>query len=353
MYHIILLVIISLINATTIGSLMPQKNPIGMRNCGSSCFMNSTLQALITMNRLTEYLISQENAFKAGSVSKALISIFELYNASNTTLDIEIMQPFYDKVTSTFFNNNVRQEDAVEFWDLLYEHLIGRDLQVNELDKIKIIAQIDQLIGIKEYKKLITPNGYITEEELIVSKLLVNLKSQDPSRKYINNIQEGIIQTLYEEINLDQYTRTPLGMYLIAALHIFEEDDYGNRIKNKERINLIEQIQLPTGSYDCLAIVCHQGDSFVAGHFATYVQRPSGWFFCNDSIVTPIGKFIPMLTDMRAKNYDPYLFVFGKTTQAQVQIPRSPQPKPLPSLLAKNEIEIFAMDLEILHSLLF
>ena len=297
--------------------------PIGLKNLGNSCYMNSVLQVLAHTDDFKEYFLN--NDFDEGSnpLSFAFKNFLEEYfkNKDNNYFVPEklynaIQQQYKTKSNSEmkFANNN--QHDPEEFLTIFLDSLETENNKWNNIFKgketifdtcknCKAESQKENEIifwclGIKD-DDLEKIESHEMEEDCCnccdcccvyyktaLEKLLDNYKKEEEIESNCvgckNNTKKGRITKI-----------SFLPKYLILQFKIYNH--HSVFIKIPKELNLKKYCTEQNNvnfDYTLYGIVRHHGNKF-SGHYTAAIKEGNDWYICDDKTVEKVIK--PSLDD--------------------------------------------------------
>lgn len=256
------------------------KYPVGLPNCGNSCFMNAAIQVLYAMDGLREFFLDKKN-IKTYQNNELIKDFADLLHAMDSA------SPDLNKKTCAFYSKHIATTATIAG---------GSDTgQVIELILQAAGKSNDTSVRTRFHNLIVNTLSLetVTTEESVVSpgsffKLVVTI----PEDKFLH-LEEFLPDAL---VNITQFeggfakeTTTQMGRYVIFQLNW---DPW--KTKQFDQKMLIPQTIIPAyysatirGRYHLLAVIFHVGVSRQAGHYYSYVKSQNAWFKCNDWKVKP------------------------------------------------------------------
>ena len=343
-------------NPPTNNNYIPQNNyepniqnptgPMGLKNIFLTCYMNSALQSLVNVQKLSNYFTQNENIINNSNqpLSHAYLNVVknllrltpesqnltyyspnEFFNATYS-LDPLFRSPAGDAIDLiNFFLQRIHSElNGLTTEDVFCKYLMsnfGTSVKWANLNTaINSFVQsnksiITNVFYFIEKSKLTCQNcGNVTYNFQFLNQLIFPLediriyKSQicGSMQNYIN-IMDGFdhykrqISLTGENVIYCNACNCQTNAFQYNAM--FSSPDYLlinlNRGKNKSLnvyVNILEQInianyvetQVDNCNFRLISIITHLGQSGTSGHFIAYcfVERENSWFQFNDSLVT-------------------------------------------------------------------
>ncbi|CAL8376346.1 unnamed protein product [Gadus morhua 'NCC'] len=284
----------------------------GLRNQGSTCYLNSVLQVLF-MTR--EFRDAVQSFCHSGSshtcyIDAQLKDLFRQLMTSSPTTEYIIRKLGIENVW--------KQQDAAEYFDKI---LSLASPEASQVFHGRLIHRTSCSCGVStdEDNSFWTLNLPINNAHTGVYNVEEGLK-----RFFSQSKLTGENQVYCDECEAKRDTTTECAVelypkVLVLLLKRFEfsyyEMDY---VKNNCPVDVPLNIDIPKGvSYELYATVDHVGD-LRGGHYTATIQSADdGWYDFNDSRVTPKNNFNPI------KSQKGYLLFYRKT-----QMSDSPQEHP-------------------------
>lgn len=216
----------------------------GFVNLGNTCFMNSALQALFSLDSFSASIANFPDA-KPDTWVKLLQNLmlsFPNYSIVEPTEIVEKMQKDFG------LNIGSRQEYATEFLVLLLT---------------KLRNQNNELFTISELVPNSLPDDNNPEEPFDITHLLLRQFDQDRQN-------EG-------------ERRTAPKVFALGVTRDIQRDEEDS-FKSMKKVLAPESIDFENGNgiYDLKAVIFHQGRSPNGGHYFSHVKQNGIWFLKND-----------------------------------------------------------------------
>ena len=292
------------------------KKPVGLPNCGASCYLNSVMQNLYNMTLLRELVIQNKNIYKPNSAAIDFIELMEQMKTAQKIKSeyiLEIYHNLMEHLTHSVSDIQVpqftkgRQEDAQEFLSALLDNISSTDIAGNKNQA----NGIKNLYFFNQHKQIIIP---VTNEKMsprIEPSAILSLPIQSTDKNLVDILGHYFLEPEHLEEYTDQQTgikyNTPgnlvkritrisyLPEYLMVQLVVFELDlTTGERHKILTPITISPQLDLKpyvdnpmrekNTVYELIGISVHMGSSIQSGHYIAYVKTTpeNKWWLCND-----------------------------------------------------------------------
>uniref|UniRef100_A0A7E4ZRM8 ubiquitinyl hydrolase 1 n=1 Tax=Panagrellus redivivus TaxID=6233 RepID=A0A7E4ZRM8_PANRE len=322
----------------------PGPPPVGFRNLGNTCFMNTTLQAIIntpkmrdifTRNVFTRYINENNTLGTKGIISTAFSAMMDLYWSGRVRVIVPdiFLRTFADEVSRELVDG--RQHDAQEFQihflDYLHEDMNqvrkrtpfsqdydGRNLPAQAADYTRKLAQFSsspiadlfnlRTVSIITCDQCSTSSATFEESSQISLELEYNAPAQlaeclrkhfrrevlkGDSRWNCPNCHRPVVAS--RETFIWQLPQT-----LVIHLKRFSQGRDGEFYKTETPVHfdvnglsLLDFVHPAAlrqhGSYDLYAITNHLG-KLNHGHYTSYVRNQHSWLKYNDDIVSEVGQ---------------------------------------------------------------
>ena len=319
--------------------------PVGLRNFGVTCFMNSTLQSFVHINKLSNYFLQKKNEIDENSqtLSFAYLKIVQnLLRKTNESQYITYYSPinFYGIIcTNPLFNSAGDSFDLINYFLQTIHSELNFNINENTLSKYQVNDMYNNLkfqsLNNTIFNFISTNNSIITNIFYLIEKSKLkccNCNQIQYNFQFLSNIifpLEEIRKYKLNNLGIDQYSVTliegfdyyikeyPLngasqiqcnfcGMMsnayqsnsfyslpyvLIINLNRGNGNIFNIGIKYPEYIDLSKYSESNLDNnkkYKLISIITHFGPSGLGGHFIAFcfVKDKNSWFQFNDSQVT-------------------------------------------------------------------
>ena len=333
------------VNIINNGSYIPnQTGPMGLENIFLTCYMNSALQSLINVEKLSNYFIQNENLMNNQLLSSAYLNVVKnLYRLTPESQNLTYYTPnnFYQVTYAldplfqglagdaidliNFFLQTIHSElNGITTENIFFKYIISNvgnsvkwanlNTSINTfcqsnssiitntfyfIDKSKIACQkcnqvtynfqfLNQLIfpleDIRNYKSQVLG---IYQNSINIMDGFDHYKRQIPLIND-NMIHCNFCQCRTNAVQYNAMFSSP--EYLIINLNRGKGKNLNVSVTLLENINITNfvECQVDNGNFRLISVITHLGQSGTSGHFIAFcfVERENGWFKFNDSIVT-------------------------------------------------------------------
>lgn len=285
------------------------KPPIGLANCGNSCYMNSVLQLLYAMPKFKNSLLLYWGHFSPDSRLGQLYWLFrEMDESDKTSFTMQRMTEARD----AFIEKNMHnlQDDAGTFINKLIKEFTSYFVQSIQDDLKKhlewkfeeIDTYNDQVI-----KKTIKDPTYIKQVTFTTdfSKIIEHINGK-PFTFPIYQLNDG--RKVANVIRKTITTQLPPNALIRITL---KNENLGQKVVIPTTIELLEN-EKPF-LYNLIGGIVHIGTTIAGGHYIAYVKHDDIWYECNDAVITQKKPFFinPKTTEWPA-NYRPTILLYER-----------------------------------------
>ncbi|XWS10774.1 hypothetical protein CRYUN_Cryun38cG0026800 [Craigia yunnanensis] len=298
--------------------------PLGLRNLGNSCYLNSVLQCLTYTPPLVDFCLrSQHSFFCDASASKkprdCPFCILEARITHSLTLDLILDAPSKIQSCLKIFVEHFRfgrQEDAHEFLRYVIDACHNTCLRLKKLrrmgsegvgggERVNGNTAVKNIFGgaLQSQVKCLGCGGESNkvDEIMDISLDILNSSSlKEAMHKFFQpEILDGNNKYNWEKCKKLVAARKQLSIrqapnILVIQLKRFE-GIFGGKI---DRLITFEEVlvlssfmskasQDPQPEYKLFGTIVHSGHSPESGHYYAYIKDPMGrWYCCNDSSIS-------------------------------------------------------------------
>ena len=320
--------------------------PMGLKNIFLTCYMNSALQSLVNVQKLSNYFTQNENLISDNNQllsSAFLVIVKNLLRLTPESQNLIYFTPttFFDIMKKLDTNFRSLAGDAIDVINFFLQR-VHSELNGMTAEDVFCKYLMSNFGTSQKWSNLnIAINNFTQSNKSIITNIFYFIDKSKMTCQICNNVtynfqflnqlifpledirtfKSQICGSVQNSINImdgfDYYRRkVPLiGNNMIFCNNcqgqtnafqynaMFSSPDYLilnlNRGKNKilnvhvnitEYINITNYVesQVDNGNFKLISVITHIGESGTSGHFIAFcfVERENGWFKFNDSIVT-------------------------------------------------------------------
>jgi len=281
------------------------KKPVGIENCGTSCYMNATIQCLYYVRLLVNFLVKERSNYKVGSPTQELITIFDLLDKSQGIISQDTIGGFYEKIIDPLIVQRtnlqpLQQQDAQELLNALLEHISNIDIQSNEF---MIKSDFKKLVEFQENPTIRCKDntGTVIHTEKLNPSLQQLLSLPSAGHTLIDCLNKHFEAEKLLPPNEVHWCKAPFIGYKTVTLSNLPEiiiiqfklfDGSGNKVLTPISIPEIVDFSQYTEDknnnyrYSLTSVAVHGGETIQSGHYWAYVKTDNMWYECNDSAIT-------------------------------------------------------------------
>ncbi|TYG59313.1 hypothetical protein ES288_D08G292100v1 [Gossypium darwinii] len=330
-------------------SLLSEKRkkgpPLGLRNLGNSCYLNSVLQCLTYTPPLANFCLrSQHSSSCDASASKkprdCPFCILEAWITRSLTLDLTLDAPSKIQSCLKIFAEHFRfglQEDAHEFLRYVIDACHNTCLRLKKLrlkgseggreEAVNDNTVVKEIFGgaLQSQVKCLGCGGASNKVDEIMDISLDILNSgslKEAMHKFFQpEVLDGNNKDKCENCKKLMAARKQLSIrqapnILVVQLKRFEGIFGGkiNRPVTFEEVLVLSSFmckasQDPRPEYSLFGTIVHSGSSPESGHYYAYIKEAMGrWYCCNDS-------FVSLSTLQKVLSEKVYILFFSRTNQ--------------------------------------
>ncbi len=337
-----------------------EARPLGLWNLGNTCFINSVLQSLYNIDKVTNLLLAESNNsyYKEDSLGKSYLDFLNIYldkqKDANGQHNAFSTSNLYDKIYSVDHYKNKRgsQQDAAEFLKTLLDHILDKDVDNRDNRhnhygfpfqsslQTKLTELFNMTIIREKYTKGQNKKLNNDAPELL-NILPINIVSSNKNQVF-NSLQECLdnyfsTETVHDFIldNKIEEIDKKASIIKLPEIFIVEYKRYEKANGNNNFNKITKGVSFPINNLDlkpyvndniknesCLynlnAIIMQSGD-YNSGHYIAYVKKNNQWYCCDDIKTEEIKiKDVFAIANNRAdnsdkfKNFTPYILFYER-----------------------------------------
>ncbi|KAB5534581.1 hypothetical protein DKX38_017667 [Salix brachista] len=325
-------------------SLLSQKRkngpPLGLKNLGNSCYLNSVLQCLTYTPPLANFCLRLQHSSRCDSVANGdrkkdcPFCILEKRIVRSLSLDLTLDEPAKIQSCLKIFAEHFRcgrQEDAHEFLRYVIDACHNTCLRLKKLRRKGIenggASVVKEIFGgaLQSQVKCLCCNYESNKVDEIMDISLDVLNSYSVSDAMQKFFQPEVLDgnNKYKCDNCKKLVAARKQMSILQAPNVLViqlkrfEGIFGGKIDKaiafKEFFILSSFMsktsQDPQPEYNLFGTIVHSGYSAESGHYYAYIKDAIGrWYCCNDSFVT-----VSTLQEVLSEKV--YVLFFSRTNQ--------------------------------------
>jgi|GEM_PF-6830175 len=273
-----------------------QSCPIGLTNCGNTCWMNACLQCLFNMEGFNQEVIKVP--YPTCSLGASYVTVYKTYTHTKEVLPTTLLDPFITQLNKRMGGTAGVQQDSQEGMTTLLDALLSskdsegatQKLLLQESQSIKDLDGTIKTSAPQEPAVYLSLRVSLGQEQYGLENLLHHYFADDP-------VEWG------PELKI--HNRKPslmhLSDYLIITVGIFATDFTSDTLQKQkiywkgtvpEILDMdafidAQQKTLPT-QYQLIGVVVHMG-GLNSGHYVAYINKNNQWFYCNDDTIHPLS----------------------------------------------------------------
>lgn len=251
--------------------------PIGLRNQGNDCWLNSSLQLLVNSpafhGRMRQFPELSRFLDTYAGAESGLSKV--------ASIDTHALRQDLSRLSGGHISSGATQEDAAQFFEFLFEGLNAPFVFDQRTNGGLPIVRREPMISVSldgnplpSFQQLF--NNYFNYQDDLSRNLRLTL-ARPP--------EDLIVQAK----RFYQYRETSSSASATAP--VIRDGKINDDLDISERLTLSGQCvrNNQSANYDCDAFTIHNGTSQHGGHYTCYVKRQNVWWYCSDSTVYEVS----------------------------------------------------------------
>ncbi|ORE00480.1 UBP2 [Hepatospora eriocheir] len=276
-----------------------QLKPKGLLNNVNTCFFNSSMQCLLSIDDFTRFVMKTKFDRNSQPISYLLQEFVGDYKASSHSYN---PSKFIQQIKTYIPLFRGRQEDAHEFFNVLLDKFIEENKD-SPIEKLFAIETEDTIICLE--CNYTSPRKFHSN----IHHLLIKKNVHTSLKYYVEHIDDIDDDSPYtcdkcmKRVSAQiQHDILDTSSYIIIYLNRFNNINNSFQ-KNTTPIEVEKELTVNDKSYILIGVVCHMG-SLSSGHYLAFCKRNERYYVFNDN-------FYEKTTKMKFKSDTPY-FLFYK-----------------------------------------
>lgn len=260
-------------------------NNAGLQNFGNTCFMNASLQLLMTASTLIHYMISN-GSFKKTPNIKYIQTFIDYMSPKTTILGPRILHINYMNMNTRYRGGT--QEDSHEFLTYTLDDMIEN---VKSLNNNVLTALMEKYMTVEIQQNVHYKKGQDEDSMKQIKENMLSFPIDETCKTLYDCFK------LFKEEDNDEFTLrfniVKVPKYLFISIKRFINNGHSIS-KNDNEILIPSETNMfhPKHNYKLKGFIMHVG-GYGGGHYYSYGSRKidgcNKWFLYNDTHVSEVN----------------------------------------------------------------
>lgn len=259
-------------------------NKVGLANFGNTCFMNASIQLIMSASTMNIYMMDTKE-LDVSSNRKYIQTFRDYYNPATNTLGPKILYIMYMQLNTRYRGST--QEDAHEFITYTLDDILDN---VKTLNNDKYVKAMERFMSVSIIQHVHYKKGQDVDSSKTIKENMLSFPMND-STSSLNDCYKLFMTEDNEDFTLSLNIET-FPKYLFIGLKRFIFDGRRFAKINKEIDIPMETTDFhPDHKYKLKSFIIHIG-GYMGGHYYAYslkkVNNEYKWFCLNDMSVSEV-----------------------------------------------------------------